>query len=71
MVEMATFKFQRAIISKVGKPELWFLSSAHLLIVLYSCVNFHENISDGIRIMEWTRMREALWTDEHLKFQRL
>ena len=30
------------------------MCSARLLIVLYSCVEFHENISNGIRVMEWT-----------------
>ena len=49
MVEMTIFNVQRA---KVGKPGLWFVCSACRLIVLYICVKFEENISDGIRVME-------------------
>ena len=46
MVEMAMFSVQRVITPKVGKPELQFMYSAHLLIMLYICVKFHENISN-------------------------
>ena len=38
---------QSAIINKVCKPELWFLCSAHPIIVLYTCMKFHENISNN------------------------
>ena len=51
------FNVQRAITPKVDKPELWFICSARRLRVAYTCV---KNISDGIRIMEQTRMMEAL-----------
>ena len=37
---------QSAIINKVCKPELWFLYSAHPIIVLNICMKFHENISN-------------------------
>ena len=61
MVEMVRFNVQRVIISpKVGKPEIRFLCSAHRLMVLYICVNFRENISNGIRGMKPTRNYEAL-----------
>ena len=50
------FNFQRAITPKVGKPELRFISSACCLIVLYICVKFCENITNGIRVMERTRV---------------
>ena len=66
MVELAMFNVHRVITPNVGKPELWFMCSEHCLMVLYICVKFHENISNGIRIMEWTRNYEALtdgWTD--------
>ena len=54
MVEMAMFDVQRAITPKVGKPELWFMCSVHCLMVLYIAVKFRENISNDIRVMEWT-----------------
>ena len=66
MVKMAMFNVQRAIIPKVGKPELWFMCSACCLIVLYICVMFRENILDVTRVMEQTGMMEALtdgWMD--------
>ena len=71
---MAMFNVQRAITPKVDKPELQFMCSAYHLLVFYICVTFHENISDGIRVMEGTRTMEALrdeWTDRHSKFRRL
>ena len=37
-------------------------------MVLYLCVKFGENISDGIRVMERTRLMEALM-DGHSKFR--
>ena len=49
--------------------ELGYMCSACLLIVLYICVKFLENISDGIRVTEQTQMREALM-DGHSKFLR-
>ena len=64
-IEMAMFNVQRATTPKGGKPELQFMCSACRLIVLYICVKFRENISEGIKVMEWTQMMKALmdgWT---------
>ena len=36
------------------------MCSAHCFIVLYNGVKFRENISNSIRVMEWTRNYEAL-----------
>ena len=46
---------QRAITPKVGKPELQFMSYSCRLMVLNICVKFHENMSSGFKVMEWTR----------------
>ena len=46
---------QRAITPKVGKPELQFMCSAGCLRMFNVCVKFHENMSSGFKIMEWTR----------------
>ena len=65
MVEMAMLNIQRAITPKVGKSELRFMCSAYCLIVPYICVKFGENISDGIRVMEWSRISlkiSELWS---------
>ena len=36
MIKMAMFNVQRVITEYVGKPELWFMSSAHCLMVKIS-----------------------------------
>ena len=46
---------QRAIIPKVGKPELRFMCSAHCLKVFNVCVKFHENMSRGFKVIERTQ----------------
>ena len=46
---------QKAITPKVGKSELWFLCSAHRLMVFNVCVKFHENMSSGLIFMERTQ----------------
>ena len=45
---------QRAITPKVGKPELWFMCSAHRLIMFNVCVKFQENMSSGFKLMKRT-----------------
>ena len=51
------FQFQRAITPKIRNPELWFLRSACRLLLLYICVKFHENISNGFWWMDgWVRV---------------
>ena len=66
MVEMAMFNIQRAITTKVGKPELQFMCSACCLMVLYICVKFHENMN-GIRVMEWIQVRGRNGYIQHSK----
>ena len=59
MVEMAIFNIydnQRAVTPKVGEPELWFLCFARRLMVQNICFKFRENIMNGIRVMERTRV---------------
>ena len=65
MVEMAMSNVQRAMTSKVGKPES--MCSAHHPMVLYIVVKFPENISNGIRVKEWTQNHKVL-RDRHSKF---
>ena len=48
-------------------PELWFLCSAHPIIVLYICMTFHKNMSSRFRVMEQTR---KLLTDRHTEKRR-
>ena len=48
------FNVQKIITPKVGKLELQFKCSASRVMVLYICVKFCENITNGIRVMERT-----------------
>ena len=56
VVEMAIFHVQRAITPKVCNPELGYLRSACHLIVLNTCVKFHENILKGFEVTEQTQV---------------
>ena len=49
------FQFQRAITPKIRNPELRFLHCIRRLMLLYICVKFHENISNGFGITERAR----------------
>ena len=56
IVEMAMFNVQRTINQKEDTSELQFMCSAYYLMMLYICVKFFENITNGIRVMEQTRV---------------
>ena len=49
---MKNFKGHNSV--KKMEVELRFLFSAHRLIEVYICTKFHENILDGIRVIERT-----------------
>ena len=51
---MKIVNIQRAITPKAGKLELRFMCSACCLMVLNVCVEFHENMSSGFKVMELT-----------------
>ena len=53
---MDVFNVQRAITPKVRNTELWAMSSAHSLIVLYIYTKFHENISNSFQLTEPTQV---------------
>ena len=40
--------------------ELWFLFSAHCLIVFYICTKFNENISKGFKVIEGTQFPRGI-----------
>ena len=56
MMKMSLFNVQRAITPKVDMPELRFMYSSPYLIVFYICVKFHENSTNGIGVVERTRV---------------
>ena len=47
---MDIFNVQRTKAPKVGNPELWFMCSAHCLMMLYIHVSFHETISNTFNL---------------------
>ena len=49
---------QRAITSKVEKPEVWLMCSACHLMVFNVCVKFHEKMSSGFKLIK--RIRNLL-----------
>ena len=51
---MKTVNTQRAITPKVGKPDLCFMCSARRLMGFDICVNVHENMSSGFKLMKRT-----------------
>ena len=48
-------KLQRGIIPPKMQVEQLLYISACLLVMLYICAKFREIISNGIKIIEWTR----------------
>ena len=46
----------KGIPPKLYKQELWFLSSAHWLMMAYISIKFRENILNGFQVMERTRI---------------
>ena len=46
MTGFTIYNVQRATTLKAGKSELWFLCSAHHIMVIYICVKFQETISN-------------------------
>ena len=47
--------------------ELWYLFSAHRLIVLFICIKFRESILKGFRVIERTRFVTDRQTDNYEK----
>ena len=60
------FNVQRAITSKVDKSDLRFMYSACYLMVFYIFVEFCENITNGIKVMERTRVHGRNGYFQHL-----
>ena len=56
---MAIVKFQRGI-TKLYRQVLWFLCSARCLIMLYILLKFHDNILNGLQVIERTRNYHSL-----------
>ena len=56
MTKITIYNVQRAVTPKVSKSQLWFLCSAHFLIVVNISVKFLENISNGFNVTAQTKI---------------
>ena len=65
-VETATYKVQRGITKTIYIQELWFLRSAHRLMLVNISMTFHEDILNGFQVAERTRFCDGR-TDDHGK----
>ena len=57
VIELTRFlyrKLQRVIIPQKMQVEQLLLISARCMVMLYICAKFHEIISNGIKVIEWT-----------------
>ena len=61
--EIAICQCSKGNNSKECNSDLWFLRSAHRLILLNICVKFHENISNGFLVIGQTRFCDRQTTD--------
>ena len=52
VTETATYKVQRGITQSIYIQELWFLRSAHRLILVNISMMFHESILNGFQVTE-------------------
>ena len=52
MTRITIYNVQRAVTPKAGNLELQFLCSAHHIIMIYICIKFRENISNGFQVTE-------------------
>ena len=50
VTETATYKGQRGIIQKIYIQELWFLQSAHRLMLVNISMTFHEDILKSYQV---------------------
>ena len=54
VIETGTYKVQRDVTQKVSLQELWFLHSACCLMLINTCMKFHEDILNSFKVIEWT-----------------
>ena len=57
--EIAFTYVARGIIKNIYKQELWFLCITSRLIMVYTCMKFHHNISISLQVLERTRFGDG------------
>ena len=56
MTQITIYNGQSVETPKAGKSQLWFLCSAHHIMVKHICINFQENISNSFQVTERTHI---------------
>ena len=59
-IATATYKVQRGITQNIYIPELWFLRSAHRLMLVNISMTFHEDILNGFQVTERMALHSVL-----------
>ena len=67
MTGITIYNVKRAVTPKAGNSDLWFLCSAHHIMVIYTCIKFQENISNSFQVTEQTHITEI--TNYNIKGQ--
>ena len=63
MTGITIYNVQMVLTPKAGNSELWFLCSAHHIMVKYICIKFQENISNSFVVTEWTHILQKYITE--------
>ena len=56
MTEITIYNVHRTVNPKAGNSEVWFLCSAHHIMVTYICIKVQENISNSFQVTERTHI---------------
>ena len=56
MTGIIIYNVQWEVTPKAGNLELWFLCSAHHIMVIYICIKVQANISNGFQVTERTHI---------------
>ena len=56
MTGITIYNVQRLVTPKAGNSELWFLWSAHHIMVIYIGIMFQENTSHSFQVTERTHI---------------
>ena len=58
MTGIIIYNVQKVVTPKAGNSELWFLCSAHHIMLIYICIKFQENISNSFQVTKRTYMSQ-------------
>ena len=65
--DLVMVKVQKKITQKVKMQELWFLHSAHPLMLVDICTKFHYSSLYGFKVIERTRWKQDFVRDKSVR----